>query len=459
MSRLSINVRIVAVRFIAVSLLVNSLPADQELIPPLKDTASKEVSNRTEVTLPGEQAETLRMLAARTQANQALIHTLSGTYRCVDVRQLSGAGLAHRLQIPNPDPGNDGTEWSFQQESTIAFVVNRDTGSLYNDCEVTQITVRKASGALDELKLPELKKFHQRSYVTDNEYVQFDPDFIHGDLIVTAEARRKDPVGFEGIPAEGRAAYRKPLSEADSRQIGRLIDPLRLFDYSTPFTRMLPMLADSLEQEPPIDPDLPIDVDVLRRALQVYRDGLRIRRFTYADGRETIQVEFPALGGPEINETLRSQFTFDSRCSFLPTSGGFVGPDGVRFASIVWHYRKLDGMFLPAHVARFSHRDESKIDSQRILSLQSVALNPPVAEDQFTLAGLGLEEGERLFDEERNKAYLYQGGELVEVASSMLQASRYSLLLIVNIIALLAIAASFYYLGWSRGRSPKVSSP
>jgi len=62
--------------------------------------------------------------------------------------------------------------------------------------------------------------------------------------------------------------------------------------------------------------------------------------------------------------------------------------------------------------------------SHRIFKLRECSLNQPVDSEEFELAGLGLEYGDRLADEIERQLYVYDGEKLVPADEFRLDVTR-----------------------------------
>ncbi len=181
-----------------------------------------------------EKIALLQMLADQIAANIETISTWQGVYKFVDKQRIE-VGQAEHMFGKQFKSATEKPPYIKEVEGTVRFAIDRPAESLSTEMEVMREEVRslvsqKSAGITG---LP----FHQRSIVTPEHYLSFEPGVVHGEFIdgPTKPSRDGTPSRTDGYPISGRAAFRDPLKKAEGQNWGIIVDPLKLFGYAGSF--------------------------------------------------------------------------------------------------------------------------------------------------------------------------------------------------------------------------------
>jgi hypothetical protein len=248
----------------------------------------------------------------------------------------------------------------------------------------------------EQFKIMNTSPTDERSYVTGDEFVHFDP------LMTWPEFNyvRNHPDG-----KNKRAAFREVPEEGRNKHFGDLLDP-RVFFGHHQSERLWKMLEycygahrgkEGDEQKEKID-----------QAVHVFEaDGPDGKLFRYEYNMEPGGAR---AGDPMIYST----WVFQGSIGFHPT--GFFMREGdfkENLREMKWRWTKVDGIYIPAVVLEVQMKPRThpyELEFWRETELENCKVNEPLSDDQFSLQSLGLKEGELLVDNIDRNVGMLKGG-------------------------------------------------
>lgn len=320
----------------------------------------------------------LELLSAQTRTNYERINTWTATYAIHSEQYLSPAFVADfGKRLPA------GSTAALTQEFEILFkvAIDMNSGSVYRESDTTKFRLL-TTDARKPVHIPGVSPVDNRSIVTSEHYVYFapkDPPATYSVLPDHPEAQNK------------RRARRVSTDEAQAKHHADLMDPRLFFRCSTlsMFWEELDMYVPSIQGKDGAEKQrlagerLRID-----EAAHAGSTWYRIRvLITFPDGRvDTVT----SIWSPEAG--------------FNPVSLTFTakGEDPPRVTkSLVWQWKSVDGIFVPAVVSEVWRPAElGGLNSyKRTAVLKECSLNTPLHPDQFQYAALGLGSGDLIQDE------------------------------------------------------------
>ncbi len=247
---------------------------------------------------------------------------------------------------------------------------------------------------IDDKYLPRgFLEFEQVSLVDTDGYIHFQPKMEYGT--------------FRGLenwgPRRGRACFRDRRSEAERQPWGIVVDPRAWFGTENRHW------WEEVRQFIKAREELRTNEEVRRK---VGDDWLLIEESDDAN-EHRYRITFRGkLGGPKgVGAEIEFQCSGDCAFNLVEyRQRRSAGPDTV---SMTWEYSRQGDVFVPSKVVRNNiSKDGDRIEFQRILTLVSSEVNTPIPEETFTLAGLGLQPGDRYIDRVEGVGYVWDGSEL-----------------------------------------------
>jgi hypothetical protein len=115
---------------------------------------------------------------------------------------------------------------------------------------------------------------------------------------------------------------------------------------------------------------------------------------------------------------LHSEWVFDGSVGFHMT-GYFTRHDnGPNMQEIKWRWKNIDGVFVPEIVfEKFVASGTQTMQLWRESELTECSINAPLATDQFSLSGLGLEEGELVIDKINRVVEIFRDGKTTRLGA------------------------------------------
>ncbi len=324
-----------------------------------------------------QRIEVLTFLAAENEANYRKLRTWQGHIRLED---------AVDVEEP-PEGGPNGAATAPKERSapavmpaSVDFVANLASDSLYTTY------IRESAGE----SAPETHLFARRSVVTPVHFLHLDPNGIVGEL--------EDQANLPGFPRVGRVAYREEPKHGERLMAySSVVDPRRFFwSSSLPTFEALRGYATRLQETE----DFPVTIEKLEGsdpAVYFVAVGSGMHR----DGRH-----------PRPARVVTQRIEASAGCNV--TSRVRASADGDILEEADVEYALVDGIFLPTtyHLRRF-HRDGG-VQLERKFVFVDQVVNKLVEPSTFTLAHLGLKDGERVVDKIDGGLRIYKRGHLID---------------------------------------------
>lgn len=356
---------------------------------------------------PGAIPDRLRSIAVAIRANFGRIRTWTAEFEFQDIALLAG--------IPESIPKRTGELWRHslgrdgrlyrQDNGRVVIHCDFATDLLRSDFRVEK-TRYQNSDKLTELPYADSGDlFYQRSIVAADSFWQFEPIIRDQgpSMFVTSE--------HTGFPQSGRMAFRDARVRSEGQQWGIVIDPRQFFGRGGPdlIWEELQRLSNAIaigEMQTALTellPNRPID------------ELLRMQEWTH-EHQNYVSLMFALVGSRSAPANTYHMFTlvFSESAGYnLVWFGETDSRDRLR-TSTNWEFQRESGVLVPARIVHLQSRDGETIRFQRILTCRTITLNEKQNETLYTVAGLGLRNGERVIDRVSSRAYVYRDGKLTE---------------------------------------------
>jgi hypothetical protein len=310
----------------------------------------------------GDNVKTLREIQSNLAANDSNLQTLVAEYDVVD-----------RILAPSIDRNTSIDESSLHQhvtESTVRVWLRHVEGMLrveYEEKAGTRMLDETGKKLIEEYSKEEI-----RYLKTPEHFVRF-----------PVEERRIRVSGFPDVAGfgpgrRGRVLYRDAPEESERyANRSRFFDPRLVYSNgSHQYQRFCSLYADALEG--------------LRTAPEQRHASSNLTINVREDGCISVAVKY---GGGSL----------DTEAVFDPT----IGYQAINFLSrqngelkeeITTVYERKNGLYLPNNIKMKFYRDDSKGYTERHFQAVTLNVNPKIADETFSLSGLGLQYGDRMAD-------------------------------------------------------------
>lgn len=310
----------------------------------------------------GDNVKILREIQSNLAANDSNLQTLVAEYDVFD-----------RILAPSIDRNKTVDESSLHQrvtESTVRVWLRNMEGQLRVEYEEKAGT-REVDEAGEEL-IKEYSKEEIRYLKTPEHFVRFPVD----------ERRIRvsgfpDVAGF-GPGRRGRVLYRDaPEGSERYGNRSRFFDPRLVYSNgSHQYQKFCSLYADALEG--------------LRTEPEQRHASSNLTINVREDGCIAIAVKYG--GGLHDTEAVFDPTIGYQAVSFLSRQNGELKEE------ITTVYERKNGVYLPNNIKMKFYRDDSKGYTERHFQAVNLNVNPKIADETFSLSGLGLQYGDRMAD-------------------------------------------------------------
>gem|GEM_PF-2856769 len=363
----------------------DSIFAGREVIPSVtwKETSSE------------ERWRILALINDHMQSNYARIQTWKGVYRVRTIEGQAPAFLKESFgdRLASRDVSKVGLESSFH----LRFAIDLPGQRIYR-AKKTDLMYWRDLKSDEQFHIPDTGPSDENSFVAGEEYVHFDPVAVWPEftyLLNNPDAQRK------------RAAFREPAEAGKRKHYADMLDPRDFFSYSqgVPVWGLLSSFLDAHHGK--------LGGETKRIAEQT------LKVFDAEVGDDKIyRLDSEARSSRPDIPVFYTSWVFDGKAGFHPT--GFVTREGTdkKMQEIQWRWKTVDGIFLPEAVLEsFTATFSQSMQLWRESELVECSANVPLDADQFTLRGLGLEEGELVIDKIDRAVNIFRDGKTVRLGA------------------------------------------
>jgi len=338
-----------------------------------------------------DEISALELISARIQENHTRFHTWSGSYTVEEVMLVKGATAENLATKLGRDVVVEGAKFLKIERGRCEFAVDVRTDALYSSLKVDgpPKMINVYTGYEAEI---DLTPTHQRSILTPEHFLSFNPDRMHGPL-------KEFPAYSHGDAAKsGRTAFRTRAVEGKAALNTVVVDPRTfLFEYPSKDSagRFAKMLKSGDQQD--IERSQATEFQVFHAEV----DGATLFKVSYhspTPDKTDILVE-------RIYSEAAGYNPLEERLSQLP--------DRALRQRFEWDYVNTDDIYVPKMHRRQFASLEGPDRFDRTYRLVEAKVNQPIDPSTFTPAQLGLEEGDRLVDQIEQKFSIYHGEALV----------------------------------------------
>jgi hypothetical protein len=336
----------------------------------------------------GDNVKTLREIEANLAANDSSLQTLVAEYDVVD-----------RILAPSIDRNTSIDKSSLHQhvtESTVRVWLGHVEDRLRVEYEE-----KAGTRMLDETGKELIKEYSKeeiRYLKTPEHFVRF-----------PVEERRIRVSGFPDVAGfgpgrRGRVLYRDAPDE--SEQYGnrnRFFDPRLVFSNgSLKYQRFCALYADALEG--------------LRTEREQRHASSNLTINVREDGCIAVAVKY---GGGSLD----TEAVFDPTVGYQAVS--FLSRDnGELQEEITAVYERKNGVFVPNNIKMKFYRDDSKGYIERHIQAVNLNVNKKIDDENFSLAALGLEYGDRMADSMTESLKVWTGDGFIDNSQFKMDNSR-----------------------------------
>lgn len=397
--------------------------ACQALAEPTTD--EPDINRRVAVTDREEQRRLLNELAAAVELNYERIRGIKAVANVFDREVVTAARAAERRhaidsssamregdvvasEAPGPSQGGFVTTrvW-YTSQFQYDLLKSRSSGNLIE-------TKRAVDPSRDSSKL--LKSFPMNHVLTEDSYYTLHPELSYGQLQIAPDI----------LPSSGRVAFVKSLDKAKKEGWSERLDPRCLFYYGDRrFDEVLRELAGLVSGL-----DAPASVaERLAGMVEVSKFG--------GDGEDLIALSIASPSGSHRVTFLHDR-QLGGNCKLVQVH---IGGDLAQQHDIGYSYDSKCDAYVPVRMSRtVNDAKAERVRSLRVVEVNDYTIGHSFADDDFSFKSLGLENGERVFDEVKEAVYVLKDGELVQPDIATMKASgrsRYmSSLVVINAVAI-----------------------
>jgi hypothetical protein len=363
----------------------DSLFATQEVVPPAvwRETSSQ------------EKWRVVALLADHMQANYARIRSWKGIYR---VRAAEGQRESYMKEafgdrVALRDVSKVGLERAF----SVSFVIDLPGQRIYR-AKQTDVMYWRDGKTDKQFNVPKTAPADERSFVAGEEYVHFDP--------VTTWPE------FSYLPnhpdaMQKRAAFREPAEAGTRKHYGDLLDPRAFFGYNqnSRLWETLTFCLDSHNGKTGAGDKAKAEQSV--RVFEADGNAGKLYRFN-------VETPGPQPGEPAFHTSL----VFHGNIGFHPTEYLLRRGSDQKVQEIQWRWKSVDGIYLPEAVLEvFTAAGGQSLQLWRESELIECSVNVPLDENQFSVQGIGLKEGELVVDKIDRVVEIVRDGKMVRLGA------------------------------------------
>jgi hypothetical protein len=344
-------------------------------------------------TVPPELvADTLEMLAGKTEANYAQIRTWKGKYG-VSAREALSAVFAAKLSGESSNPGQLTHESMF----TLEFAIDGATDAIFRSTNTSR-TIFFKRGTQEVVEFPATAPPDERSIVMKDDYLHCSPETIWP--------------GFEVLRGNPRArnkrtAFREAREKGLTGHYGYLIDPRLFFSFSTvyqSFAGELRYYVAALKGDS--GAELKTRINNVLRLMERGSGGDKVYH---------LSIELAEANAVMYYDTIWAQ-----SAGFNPTrlvmSWDKAGRDLIQTQDRTW--QSVDGVFIPKEITEaWYDRGSPQPRFWRELRSLECAVNRPLDPQQFSYTALGLQDGDLILNKVDKAAYALQQGDARKLAA------------------------------------------
>ena len=405
-----------------------SLFAGQEVIPAV---AWKETSSDDKWRITA-------LLIDHMQTNYSRLRTWKGTCHVRSISEESAAFL--KKAFGDLLAARDLTNVELERAFSVDFAIDLPGNRIYRD-KKTGLMYYRDHKTDEQFSIPNTGPVDERSFVSGAEYVHFDPkvrwpEFSH--LVNNPEARNK------------RAAFRDPAEKGERKHYGDMVDPRVFYGYGQmgPVWKTLAFCLDSHNSMFGAG-----DRQKAEQWVHVFEfDGNAGKLYRF-------DVESP---GPQPSGPMCSiSWVFDGTVGFHPTGMRMLEGKDQMMQETQWRWKSVEGIFIPEVVLEHFFAFRTQPMQWRESELVDCTVNVPLDTDQFTLAGLGLDEGDLVIDKIDRAVEILRDGKTVRLGTFgdqyvappqpfFRQPSLRLIFMVINVMVLIL------FLAWTKRRKTPV---
>lgn len=343
-----------------------------------------------ELVLPAR-IKALDMVVDQTKGNYEKLRTWQGTYR-VHLKQYLPKGFAREHLSTGGVAGETSALWQ-EFDFTLRFAIEMASDSLYRSKETSRMRWIR-DGSNETITIPNTSPVDERSIVTPEHYLHFDPKSIWP--------------GFANVPDHPEArnkhtAFRDIRNLADRQVGGDLPDPRMFFSLTggMNFDKQIGRLLQAMKGD--MGDDLKKKSNEL---LSVYE--------ATGSGGAWYRLDEMFISGPNSGTTISAYMTaiFSPAAGFNPVSLTMAKDKAGEHPErlILWRWKMFDGIFVPEKVKESIYsEDTGKLVYQREMDLQECSINGTIEPSRFSYKGLGLKDGDLVMDNIDKACYIIKG--------------------------------------------------
>jgi len=344
-------------------------------------------------TTSEEKWRIVAMLHDHLSSNYASIRSWKGAYR---VRGVEGQPASFlKSMYANGLNGRDVTNVELERSFTMTFAIDMQGERIFRE-KKTDLMYWRDMRTEEQFSIPNTAPSDERSFVAGEEYTHFDPkaswpEFDY--LVSNPEAQNK------------RAAFREPAEKGERKHYGDLLDPRDFFGYA-PGIPMSKVLSNFLSVNLASAEGKQLDQSI--KIFECDEGGCKLYR---------LNGNIPT-GHNSNDSVLHSDWVFDGSVGFHMTGYVTRRENEPNMQEIKWRWKNVDGVFVPGVVfERFVASGAQTMELWRESELEECTINVPLAPDQFSLSGLGLEEGELVIDKINRAVEIFRDGKTARLGA------------------------------------------
>jgi hypothetical protein len=338
-----------------------------------------------------EKSSVLDIIAGQTQANYEKIRTWKGTYR-VRLRQHVPAGAAQE-QFRMAGVADKAPALWQEFDFGVRFAIDMVSGPIFRSKETKKMRWIR-DGSNETITLPNTSPVDERSIVTAEHYLHFDPKVVWPGFAVVRgrpEARNK------------HAAFRESPEVAESQNLGNLFDPRAFFGLAPHRTlgKELGELSRALKGG--LGNDLKKKCD----------DVLAIHRAASPAGTWYRMTETMDRRTPGSSSYMYMTVIFSPAAGLNPVSLTMAEDKAAKqpVRIVRWVWKTCNGVHVPQEVRESLYSEGSgTLYYERELTLEEPVVNGPLDPSQFTYQGLGMKDGDLVMDHINKACYILENG-------------------------------------------------
>jgi len=328
----------------------------------------------------------LEMLSLQLRTNAEKLRTWKGTWHVEDIHRDTGESAAKIVETLGLNQAAAKGLLERTSLCDVEFAIDVRENLLYSAIKSRRPTRIKAKES-GKVIFEEQNTFHQRSIVTPEHYLHFQPNIFVGESRVS-----------NGLGPTGPAAFRDPTDKSRRQQWGMIVDPRNLFSYS-----------DSLWED-------------LSRAARYYREhgsleaggvNLRVTRLEEGSDVKYVLTLPGSSGGGGI---IVKEVTLSRKAGYNPINVSVKTGAGLLKHNMTWEWQKHGDIYLPVEVRRVRSSESGTFE--RHLTMTETEINIPIDSEIFTYKGLDLKDGERLIDNIEHAVYVMRNGNKVPLSET-----------------------------------------